>query len=323
MRGYITKNYGPDYLPKAPVVYRSSAKNAQEAHEAIRPTSIARTPESVFPFLNDEQRKLYEMIWKRAIASPDDARQVRHRRGRLQRGRRGQRLPRDRPDDGLPRLLRGLPRGPGRRRRGGGQAPAVLRDGRRGEDREALRRAALHPAAAALLGSEPGEGARAVRHRAAVDLRLDHLDAPEPRIRAARQEALHAHGRGPRREQVPHRALRPLGRLRVHRQARGRARRHLQRQGRVGPDAGEVLEGLLRADRGEGIGVAQGRDAGSDGRGVPQVRQAPAHHPPRAARPLHRLHRLSRVRLHAQPRRRRRLGAGEARDRHRSRRRTC
>jgi DNA topoisomerase-1 len=69
MRGYITKNYGPDYLPKAPVEYRSTSKNAQEAHEAIRPTSITRTPESVAPFLNDEQRKLYEMIWKRAIAS--------------------------------------------------------------------------------------------------------------------------------------------------------------------------------------------------------------------------------------------------------------
>ena len=69
MRGYITKNFGPDYLPKSPVEYRSSAKNAQEAHEAIRPTSIARTPESVAPFLNDEQRKLYEMVWKRAIAS--------------------------------------------------------------------------------------------------------------------------------------------------------------------------------------------------------------------------------------------------------------
>ncbi len=69
MRGFITKNYGPDYLPKAAVQYRSSAKNAQEAHEAIRPTSIARTPESVAPYLNDEQRKLYEMIWKRAIAS--------------------------------------------------------------------------------------------------------------------------------------------------------------------------------------------------------------------------------------------------------------
>jgi DNA topoisomerase-1 len=69
MRGYITKNYGAEYLPKAPIQYRSTSKNAQEAHEAIRPTSIQRTPESVARYLNDEQRKLYEMIWKRAIAS--------------------------------------------------------------------------------------------------------------------------------------------------------------------------------------------------------------------------------------------------------------
>jgi DNA topoisomerase I len=69
MRGYITKTYGSEYLPKAPVEYRATSKNAQEAHEAIRPTSIARTPDSVAPFLNEEQRKLYEMIWKRAIAS--------------------------------------------------------------------------------------------------------------------------------------------------------------------------------------------------------------------------------------------------------------
>ena len=69
MRGFITKNYGSEYLPKAPVQYSAKSKNAQEAHEGIRPTSIARTPESVFPYLNDEQRKLYEMIWKRAIAS--------------------------------------------------------------------------------------------------------------------------------------------------------------------------------------------------------------------------------------------------------------
>jgi DNA topoisomerase-1 len=69
IRGYFTKNYGTDYLPKTPVAYKSSAKNAQEAHEGIRPTSVARTPESVAPFLNDEQRKLYEMIWKRALSS--------------------------------------------------------------------------------------------------------------------------------------------------------------------------------------------------------------------------------------------------------------
>ena len=69
IRGYITKNFGSDFLPPQPIVYKSSSKNAQEAHEAIRPTSIARTPESVFAYLTDEQRKLYEMIWKRAVAS--------------------------------------------------------------------------------------------------------------------------------------------------------------------------------------------------------------------------------------------------------------
>ncbi len=68
IRGYITKHYGSDYLPKSPIAYKSTAKNAQEAHEAIRPTSIARSPESVAPYLNDEQRKLYEMIWKRALS---------------------------------------------------------------------------------------------------------------------------------------------------------------------------------------------------------------------------------------------------------------
>src|SRR3954471_4410735 len=69
MRSFITKTYGEKFLPKAPVLYRAPSKNAQEAHEAIRPTSIARTPDSVSAYLNDEQRKLYEMIWKRAIAS--------------------------------------------------------------------------------------------------------------------------------------------------------------------------------------------------------------------------------------------------------------
>jgi len=69
MRAFITRTYGKDYLPAHPVQYKSSAKNAQEAHEAIRPTSIARTPESVAPYLTDEQRKLYDMIWKRALAS--------------------------------------------------------------------------------------------------------------------------------------------------------------------------------------------------------------------------------------------------------------
>ncbi len=68
-REYIGKNYGESYLPKAPRVYKSKAKNAQEAHEAIRPTSLSRSPQSVSAYLDDAQLKLYELIWKRTVAS--------------------------------------------------------------------------------------------------------------------------------------------------------------------------------------------------------------------------------------------------------------
>ncbi|MDD3528607.1 MAG: type I DNA topoisomerase, partial [Gallionellaceae bacterium] len=68
IRAYVGKHFSADYLPKGPVVYTSKAKNAQEAHEAIRPTAIARTPESVRDHLSQEQFKLYEMVWKRALA---------------------------------------------------------------------------------------------------------------------------------------------------------------------------------------------------------------------------------------------------------------
>jgi len=68
IRDYIGANFTADYLPKAPVLYKNKSKNAQEAHEAIRPTSITRTPDSVRGYLTADQAKLYEMIWKRALA---------------------------------------------------------------------------------------------------------------------------------------------------------------------------------------------------------------------------------------------------------------
>src|SRR5690606_4120173 len=68
IRDYIRKNFEPEYLPRGPIVYKTKAKNAQEAHEAIRPTDIHRTPSSLRAHLTDEQFKLYEMIWKRALA---------------------------------------------------------------------------------------------------------------------------------------------------------------------------------------------------------------------------------------------------------------
>jgi len=68
MRQFITSEFGQPYLPDAPRVYKSKSKNAQEAHEAIRPTDIRRTPEQVKAYLEEDQLRLYELIWKRALA---------------------------------------------------------------------------------------------------------------------------------------------------------------------------------------------------------------------------------------------------------------
>ncbi|MGH8173561.1 MAG: type I DNA topoisomerase, partial [Rhodanobacteraceae bacterium] len=68
LREVIQRDFGPRALPEHPNFYRNKSKNAQEAHEAIRPTSAQHRPRDVASFLSDEQRKLYELIWKRAVA---------------------------------------------------------------------------------------------------------------------------------------------------------------------------------------------------------------------------------------------------------------
>ena len=68
VRGMIAERYGADYRPETPNVYKSK-KDAQDAHEAIRPTSALRTPESVASFLAEDELKLYKLIWMRFVAS--------------------------------------------------------------------------------------------------------------------------------------------------------------------------------------------------------------------------------------------------------------
>ena len=69
-RDFIKNSYGDNYLPNEPNNYSGKkAKNAQEAHEAIRPTDITRTPESIKRFLSTDQNKLYDLIWSRALSS--------------------------------------------------------------------------------------------------------------------------------------------------------------------------------------------------------------------------------------------------------------
>lgn len=68
-RDLIKKNYGDKYLPDQPRLYKSKAKNAQEAHEAIRPTDLSRAPDQVRRYVDGDMAALYDLIWKRTMAS--------------------------------------------------------------------------------------------------------------------------------------------------------------------------------------------------------------------------------------------------------------
>lgn len=68
-KGYISDKYGSDYAPETPRQYSKKATNAQDAHEAIRPTSVMRDPETVKPYLSRDQLRLYKLVWERFVAS--------------------------------------------------------------------------------------------------------------------------------------------------------------------------------------------------------------------------------------------------------------
>jgi DNA topoisomerase-1 len=69
IRAMLGNNYGKEYVPASPREYHNKSKNAQEAHEAVRPTSAARTPAQVAKHVDRDQGRLYELIWNRAVAS--------------------------------------------------------------------------------------------------------------------------------------------------------------------------------------------------------------------------------------------------------------
>lgn len=67
-RDVIVKYFGDEYLPKAPKEYKTKSKNAQEAHEAIRPSDVTNTPKKMEAKLDNDAHRLYELIWKRTVA---------------------------------------------------------------------------------------------------------------------------------------------------------------------------------------------------------------------------------------------------------------
>ncbi|MEZ5835228.1 MAG: type I DNA topoisomerase [Geminicoccaceae bacterium] len=68
-RRLIDSKFGQSYLPEKPRIFKTRTKNAQEAHEAIRPTDLFRAPQEISRYLDDDQKKLYDLIWKRTVAS--------------------------------------------------------------------------------------------------------------------------------------------------------------------------------------------------------------------------------------------------------------
>jgi DNA topoisomerase-1 len=68
-RDFIGKTYGNNFVPEAPRIYKTKSKNAQEAHEAVRPTDVTLTPEKISGDLDNDGARLYELVWKRLVAS--------------------------------------------------------------------------------------------------------------------------------------------------------------------------------------------------------------------------------------------------------------
>ena len=230
------------------------------------------------------------------------------------------------PVRGLPQGVRGRPRraparrqGQGRRsrrRRGYEPPPAGAGAGRQGDGPVDRGRAALHAAAAPLLGGDAGQEDGRARHRPPVDLRLDARRAAGARLRPHRQEAPHSRGQGPAGHRLPRRLLQALRRIRFHRRPRGEARPHLRRQARLEGRAARLLARVHRLGR-RHQGPARRRGAGSAERDprpahLPRPRgrlrsalvpvmqgRAPEPQDLRQVRRLHRLRELSRVPLHA------------------------
>ena len=227
LRAVIAERYGKDNLPDEPRRYTTKAKNAQEAHEAIRPTSRVARARGRAPLPRPEPVQALRADLEAHGRLADESGRLRHGRGRPRRGR---------VDDGRHRV----PRDGLRARRARASSPSIRKAATTRSTtsrttscppsqkatgarcRDIAERAALHRAAAALLRSHARQGARGVRHRPPVDVRVDHLDAAEPRVRRDGQPPLHPDRRRPRRQPIPHAVLLAVRRLRLHRANGGR-----------------------------------------------------------------------------------------------------
>ncbi len=242
-RSSVSAAYGERFLSPQPRTFTTKVKNAQEAHEAIRPTVPFRSPDEVARELNGQELSLYRMVWQRTLASQmADAHG--HHRQRATGGQGGdrhrRRVRRRGHHDHLPRLppgVRGVGRR-GRRDRAGGPAPQAG-PGRPGAGELLHPQRPRHHAPGALHRGVAHQEARGPGHRAPVHVGQHHPDHPRPRLRVEEGPGPGAHLDGLRGGEPAGEALRRAGRLRLHGPDGGRPRRHRpQREGQGGVAAG-------------------------------------------------------------------------------------
>ncbi len=268
IRVVIERLYGKEGLAEEPRAYKTKSKNAQEAHEAVRPTSASITPQQLEGKIEADQLKLYTLIWKRAVAC-----QMAHALF----------------DTVAVDLIAGN-RGSGNMLRANGSTLvkpgyiAVYQEGQddKADDDDDHVLPAMHEGDLVKLEglhgeqhfTEPpprfsegvaGEGAGRARHRPPVHLCLDHLHAARPRVRGHGRAALHRHRHRQDRQSLPDQVLHQVRGIRLHRRHGRRARRRVARRGAVDRAAGKILETLHRPGPGRG-GQRQPRSRGHGAR---------------------------------------------------------
>ncbi len=243
IRDVIVQLYGQEGLAEEPRIYRTKSKNAQEAHEAIRPTAASILPGDIEKKIEPDQYRLYSLIWKRTVACQmapavfdtvavellagrDPAQQQRTvlrangstliKPGYISVYQEGMDdVVQDDSDHVLP----------------------PMQEGDRVKLLGVASVAALHRAAAALFRGLAGESTGGVRDWPSLDVRFHHFDAARPRVRGNRKPPLHRDGYRQDRQPIPDAILHDLRRLRLHRQDGGLSRRGRDRRAGMGAAA--------------------------------------------------------------------------------------
>ena len=316
-RDAIKARYGEPYVPGSPRMYKNKAKNAQEAHECIRPTDMGADAGRL-NLTDADQRRLYDLIWKRTLASQMAAARLERTTveiasadGQVGLRATGQVI----QFDGFMKVYtEGRDEAPASDEDDDARLPQIAQ-GEAAAKARGHARAALHPAAAALHRGDAGQADGGARHRPALDLCLDRHHDPGPRLCPQGQEPPVPRGQGPPRHRLPRQLLPALRRIRLHLRPRGGTRRHHRGQARLEGRARPLLARLHRRAGGNGRPPHR-RGPRQDQRGagpapvpaqarrlgpapLPELRRGAAVDAHRAlGRRLHRLLALSRMPLH-------------------------